>query len=207
MAFNARANADGNGIGNGSKAVEKDLRDVFIRCVCREVGFSNKTAFEHKMQESFGRYLNLDKEMASKIQLAYHHNVPSGDTSFPSEAKKKELAGLRPRPRKKKHAAQETGDGIMHPSSAAPSSSSVPNTWDHGWTMDTQWCTMATQWTTHQWWTTDPGALGSSLNGSALQPTDPPLIAENVRATVEDYIEWQDYLQPSSLHCGILTGA
>ena len=72
-----------------AKAIRSALRDVLCRCICREVGFSDKDAYINTVKKAFGSKLQDD----IMPQMMHCFQKQAGalrvDNAFPSTASKR----------------------------------------------------------------------------------------------------------------------
>ena len=61
-----------------AKTIKARLRDVLCRCICREVGFHNKSAYEDKVKQVFSSHLQQEPTIVSQMMLAFYRGVRDG---------------------------------------------------------------------------------------------------------------------------------
>ena len=87
------------------KAVKAAMRDVLCRCICREVGFNDKGAYERKIRQVFSSYLQQEPDIIAQMMHAFHrearllgfHCVFAIPIAFTSAAAHQRLRLRRPR--------------------------------------------------------------------------------------------------------------
>ena len=61
-----------------AQTIKAQLRDVLCRCICREVGFHNKSAYEDKVKQVFSSHLQQEPAIMSQMMLAFYRGVRDG---------------------------------------------------------------------------------------------------------------------------------
>ena len=61
-----------------AKTIKATLRDVVCRCICREVGLHDKSAYEDKVKQVFSSHLQQEPTIMSQMMLAFYRGVRDG---------------------------------------------------------------------------------------------------------------------------------